>query len=276
MHLIDIGANLTHESFAEDFEEVVERAVAAGLAHIMLTGTDLETSRAALDLARQRPGLFSSTVGLHPHVAAEADDATLEQLASLVAADEVVAIGETGLDYFRNFSPKEDQLRVFEALLELAVSSGKPLFLHQREAHEDFLPLLRRFRERIAGGVVHCFTDSRQALEDYLELDMYIGITGWICDERRGQDLQDSVQLIPDDRLLIETDAPYLLPRTLRPKPKSRRNEPAWLTAVLEKVADCRQQSVEELAELTTRNAVALFGLAGWRLVDGLAVNESA
>lgn len=262
MQLVDIGANLTHESFAEDFEEVLQRAVAAGLAHIMLTGTDLATSQAALALARQRPALFSSTVGLHPHVAAEADDDLLGQLASLAGEDQVVAIGETGLDYFRNFSPKPDQLRVFEALLELAVSSGKPMFLHQRDAHEDFLPLLRRYRERISGGVVHCFTDSRQALEDYLELDMYVGITGWICDERRGQDLQDSVSLIPDDRLLLETDAPYLLPRTLRPRPRSRRNEPAYLTAVLEQVAACRQQSAAEIARLTRDNAIRLFGLA--------------
>ena len=261
MHLVDIGANLTHESFQHDFEEVLANARQAGLAHIMLTGTDLATSQAAQLMAEQRPELFSSTVGFHPHIAAEADEAALDEAAALTALPQVVAVGETGLDYHRNFSPAADQLRVFEHHLRLAAATGKPLFLHQREAHSDFLPLLKRYRGEVSGGVVHCFTDTEAALRDYLELDMYIGITGWICDERRGQDLQAMVGLIPDERLLIETDAPYLLPRTLRPKPRTRRNEPKYLPAVLDMVAQCREQTVEEVAALTSANARRLFGL---------------
>ena len=143
----------------------------------------------------------------------------------------------------------------------LAAELGKPLFLHQRDAHPEFLTLLRRYREQIAGGVVHCFTDSRQALEDYLAMDMYIGITGWLCDERRGMDLQAMVGLIPPDRLLIETDAPYLLPRTLSPKPKNRRNEPRHLVEILKILASCCDRPQEQVAIETSDNARRLFSL---------------
>lgn len=261
MQLIDIGANLTHESFQHDYEEVLSAAAAAGVGHIMLTGTDLDNSRAALGLAQARPGMLSATVGFHPHVAASVSDEEFAAAAELAEDSHVVAVGETGLDFNRNFSPADAQLRVFEQHLELACALQKPLFLHQRDAHAEFLPLLQRYRERIVGGVVHCFTDTEAALRDYLELDMYIGITGWICDERRGQDLQKSVALIPDERLLIETDAPYLLPRNIRPRPKSRRNEPRYLPQVLAQIAECRNQAPETLARLTTDNARRLFNL---------------
>ncbi len=263
MNLIDIGANLTHESFQHDYPEVLAAAREAGLAHIMLTGTDLASSEAARALALEEPDFLSSTVGFHPHIAADVTDQDLASAAELTLADKVVAVGETGLDFNRNFSPADAQQRVFEQHLELAAATGKPLFLHQRDAHEAFLPLLSKYRPKVSGGVVHCFTDTETALRDYLELDMYIGITGWVCDERRGKDLQEIVSLIPDDRLLIETDAPYLLPRSLRPKPKSRRNVPAYLPEVLRTLAHCRDQQVEELALRTTENARRLFALPG-------------
>lgn len=259
MELIDIGANLTHESFQHDFEDVIETSQEAGIVHIILTGTDLPTSEAARNMAQERPGFFSSTAGFHPHVAKDVSASDLEAQAQLAQEPEVVAVGETGLDYNRNFSPAADQIRVFEQQLELAVSTGKPVFLHQRDAHEDFFQLLKKYRPHLSGGVVHCFTDSERALRDYLELDMYIGITGWICDERRGQELQGLVKLIPDDRLLIETDAPYLLPRSLQPKPKSRRNEPRFLTEVLRVIAECRGQAESELARQSCRNSRDLF-----------------
>lgn len=263
MQLVDIGANLTHESFQHDYHAVLDAARAAQVGHIILTGTDLASSTAAAQLAAADPALLSSTVGFHPHIAESVTDDELTQAAELATQPGIVAVGETGLDFNRNFSPVEDQLRIFEQHLELAVALQKPLFLHQRDAHEQFLPLLKRYRDRLAGGVVHCFTDSEQALRDYLDLDMYIGITGWVCDERRGQNLQQIVHLIPDQRLLIETDAPYLLPRTLRPRPKSRRNEPRYLPAVLTTLARCRTQSETELAALTTANARRLFALPG-------------
>jgi len=263
MQLVDIGANLTHESFSHDFEEVLGSAVDVGLVHMMLTGTDLHSSQAARLLAEQRPGLLSSTVGVHPHHARAVSDQDMHSAAELAQETKVVAIGETGLDFNRNFSPAADQLRIFQQHLELAVDCQKPLFLHQRDAHQDFLPLLQKYRSRISGGVVHCFTDNEQALQDYIELDMYIGITGWVCDERRGKELQRLVSQIPDERLLIESDAPYLLPRTLRPRPKTRRNEPRYLPAVLGQLALSRDQSEQHLAAVTTANARRLFQLPG-------------
>jgi len=261
MQLVDIGANLTHESFQHDYQEVLDKACSVGVAHIILTGTDLASSEAALLLSEEDPSRLSATVGFHPHIAESVSATEFSQAAKLAQRDMVVAVGETGLDFNRNFSPAEAQLKVFEQHLQLACELNKPLFLHQRDAHEQFLPLLKKYRGDFPGGVVHCFTDTESAMADYLELDMYIGITGWVCDERRGLGLQQIVKHIPDDRLLIETDAPYLLPRTLQPKPKSRRNEPQYLPAVLHTLADCRQQDPEALANLTTSNARRLFGL---------------
>lgn len=261
MELIDIGANLTHESFASDFDQVIKEARDANISHIMLTGTDLETSIAAQKLSSSNPAMHSSTAGFHPHVASKCDESAFAEISRLCGSSNVVAVGETGLDYNRNFSSKSDQLDVFEKHLELAADLHKPMFLHQREAHDDFYQLLRKYRDKLAGGVVHCFTDSEAALKDYLSLDMYIGVTGWICDERRGMDLQRIAPMIPLDRLLIETDAPYLLPRNLSSKPKNRRNEPKYLTAVLEKIAECYQIAPKEIAEATTNNARRLFNL---------------
>ena len=173
----------------------------------------------------------------------------------------MVAVGETGLDYNRNYSPRKDQLKVFEQHLEIATELAKPVFLHQRDAHEDFIDLLKKYRPKLCGGVVHCFTDNGKALEDYLELDMYIGITGWVCDQRRGQSLQQLVSRIPPERLLVETDAPYLLPRSLRPKPKSRRNEPRFLGEVIRVIAEHTGRDMEQLAAETSHNAIELFSL---------------
>lgn len=262
MELVDIGANLTHESFESDFDEVVVAAQEANVAHIMLTGTDLESSLKAEQLASKSPQLHSSTAGFHPHVANTLSDNTFAAIAQIAAKPQVVAIGETGLDFNRNFSSKADQIRAFEQHLELASDLQKPLFLHQREAHADFYPLLSKSRPNIVGGVVHCFTDNEQALNDYLEMDMHIGITGWVCDERRGLELQRLVPKIPLNRLLIETDAPYLLPRNIRPRPKHRRNEPKHLAAVLEKIAQLYQLPAKEIAERTTHNARELFNLS--------------
>ena len=261
MELIDIGANLTHQSFEHDFDEVVAAATEAGVVRIILTGTDLDSSTAARCMAERNPAFFSSTVGFHPHIAQSVNEDAMTQARKLAADKHVVAVGETGLDFNRNYSPPERQLTVFEQQLQLAVELRKPLFLHQRDAHGAFLPLLRKYRPDLAGGVVHCFTDTEEALMDYLELDMHIGITGWICDERRGASLQSMVAKIPLDRLLVETDAPYLLPRSLSPKPKSRRNEPKHLLEVVNTIALHSERDAAEVAAASTANAVRLFGL---------------
>jgi TatD DNase family protein len=171
-----------------------------------------------------------------------------------------VAIGECGLDYNRNYSPHPAQEKWFVAQLELAAELGKPLFLHSRDAHPRFAEILRNLR--VGKAVAHCFTGEGPELRAYLELGLYIGITGWICDERRGAHLRPLVKEIPADRLLVETDAPYLTPRDLRPQPKARRNEPAFLPHILRAVAQARGEAPEALAAQTTRNARALFGLA--------------
>ncbi|MEP6897192.1 MAG: TatD family hydrolase, partial [Rhodanobacter sp.] len=174
----------------------------------------------------------------------------------------VRAIGETGLDFNRNYSPREVQLGVFERQLQIAVDLQLPLFLHQRDAHEDFVALLRRYRDKVPGAVVHCFTDTGAALRDYLALDCHIGITGWICDERRGTHLRELVREIPSNRLMLETDAPYLLPRTVRPPPAHRRNEPMYLRHICEEVARDRGETTEVTAANSTATAEAFFGLA--------------
>lgn len=261
MKLVDIGANLTHQSFRGDLEEVIADAKAAGLVHIIITGADLESSQAACELASSKNSFFSSTAGFHPHVAASCSDQAFQQITRLARQAQVVAVGETGLDFNRNYSPPDAQIETYERHLLLAIELEKPLFLHQRDAHDEFFNLLKKYRAEIVGGVVHCFTDSESALEDYLELDMYIGITAWICDEKRGKLLQRLVSQIPPERLLIETDAPYLLPKTLKPKPKTRRNEPKHLTEVLRCVAEHTGRSQIQLAEDTARNAALLFKL---------------
>lgn len=259
--LIDIGANLTHESFAHDFDAVLARARARDVARMVVTGASRDGSRGALVLARAHPGVLYATAGVHPHHAVDYDEATDALLRELATHPEVRAVGEAGLDYHRNYSPHDVQREVFERQLRIAAELGKPLFLHQRDAHEDFIALLRRYRDRVPAAVVHCFTDTDEALRDYLALDCHIGITGWICDERRGLHLRELVKAIPAGRLMIETDAPYLLPRTVRPQPSHRRNEPMYLRHIAEEIARDRGESLETLAAHTTATAVAFFGL---------------
>jgi TatD DNase family protein len=261
MRLIDIGANLAHDSFDSDRDEVIDRASAAGIDRLILTGSSEASNQAACELALERPGQLYSTAGVHPHHASDYSDSSHEAIRGLLAREPVVAVGECGLDYFRNFSPREAQRDAFERQLSLAVDSGLPVFLHQRDAHADFVEILRPVLPSLSRAVAHCFTGQRDELRELLDLGLYIGITGWICDERRGHHLKDIVGMIPDDRLMIETDAPYLLPRSLVPKPKSRRNEPVYLREVLRVVAEARGQSEEEVAAATTRTAEQFFGL---------------
>lgn len=261
MELIDIGANLTHRSFRHDLDEVLTRAGSAGVTRMVVTGTDRQESLAGQALASQHPGRLYSTAGVHPHQASEWSEDTGRELAELAAAPEVVAVGETGLDFYRDYSPRPAQEVVFEAQLELAVDLGLPVFMHEREAHRRFAAILSRYRDRLSRAVLHCFTGSKEELAACLDLDLHVGITGWICDERRGLHLRDLVPKIPPDRLMLETDAPYILPRTIRPRPKERRNEPAFLTHVLATVADAQGMPPEAVAEQTTQTARAFFDI---------------
>jgi TatD DNase family protein len=261
LDVVDIGANLTHESFDADRDEVLLRAATAGVARIVVTGTSVTNSVQAAALCEAKPGRLFATAGVHPHHAADYDAHTTTALRGLLRNPAFVAVGECGLDYFRDYSPRAAQRQAFAAQLELAAATRKPVFLHQRDAHDDFLALLTPMRPRLVGGVAHCFTGGPNELSAYLELGLYVGVTGWVCDERRGAQLRSAVPGIPLDRLLLETDAPYLLPRDLVPKPPHRRNEPQFLMQVLERVATILRQPADVVARATTANAERLFGL---------------
>lgn len=223
---------------------------------MVVTGTTVAESRHAVEIAEAHD--LYATVGVHPHHARDCDASTLDSLKELASHPRVVAIGECGLDFNRNYSPHPDQEKWFIAQAELALSLDKPLFLHSRDAHPRFSRIVSSFKPRKA--VAHCFTGEREELHAYLDLGLYIGITGWICDERRGRHLVELARDIPRDRLLLETDSPYLTPRDLHPQPKARRNEPAFLPHIARAVAKARGRPVEEVAAETTRNAAALFG----------------
>jgi TatD DNase family protein len=258
--LIDIGVNLAHDSYDADRAAVLSRARAAGVVQLIVTGSSLASTARALELARAHPGELFATAGVHPHHATEVGADAWDALAALAGAREVVAIGECGLDYFRNYSPPAAQQAVFHRQLELARTLRKPVFLHQRDAHADFLAILREHGAPWR-GVAHCFTGDAEVLRAYLELGLAIGITGWINDERRGRHLLALVPQIPASRLLLETDGPYLLPRDLQPKPASRRNEPAYLPHIARTVARARAEPPGALARSSTQAARALFGL---------------
>lgn len=261
MELFDIGANLTHESFAADLEAVLQRAIDAGVVRMVVTGADENGSREALALAERFPGHLRATAGVHPHVASAASESVIDNLRALASRDAVVAVGEAGLDFNRDFSPRDVQRDLFERQLELAIELGMPVFAHERDAHGAFVEILRPLRDRLGAIVVHCFTGTAEELDAYLDLDCHIGITGWICDERRGHHMHDFIDRIPADRLMIETDSPYLLPRDLKPRPKSRRNEPSFLPHILARLASIRGDTPERLAESTTATANNFFGL---------------
>jgi TatD DNase family protein len=257
MDLVDIGANLTHPAFSSDVAEVVQRAREAGVTRIVVTGTAVDESMAAIRVAEQFD--FHATAGVHPHHARDCGAQTIPALRELAKHPRNIAIGECGLDFNRNYSPHPDQERWFVAQLELGLELGKPLFLHSRDAHPRFAEILKHHKVRNA--VAHCFTGEKAELHAYLDLGLYIGITGWICDERRGRHLVELVRDIPRDRLLLETDSPYLTPRDLKPQPKARRNEPAFLPHIAQAVARSLGRPFEEVAAETTRNAQALFNL---------------
>jgi len=261
VRLIDIGVNLAHDSFDHDRDEVLARARATGVGTMVVTGSCRESSQRARQLSHEYPGVLFATAGVHPHHARDFGSDDHEWIRELAADPVVTAIGECGLDFFRNFSPPADQESAFHQQLALAGELEMPVFLHQRDAHERFCAILREHIEGIPRGVAHCFTGDRRELDDYLSLGLSIGITGWICDERRGGHLKSLIGHIPPDRLMLETDAPYLLPRDLNPKPPTRRNEPCHLAHILGVVAAAADRDPDLLAAETSANARLFFGL---------------
>ncbi|TMM45705.1 TatD family hydrolase [Colwellia ponticola] len=264
--LIDVGVNLTSQRFDKDREAVLCRAQNSALSALLITGTSVEESQKALLLCEQYqanfPGFLYSTAGVHPHDADHVSSDYIEQLKQLAQHDYVKAIGECGLDFNRNFSTPAQQQRVFSEQVALAAELNMPLFLHQRDAFNPWFATLKPYLDKIPAMVAHCFTGSKDELSQCIAADMYIGITGWLCDERRGQALRDIVSLIPLNRLLIETDAPYLTPRTIRPKPKSSRNEPSYLPFIVKEIASITGVDPTEIAWQTSSNAAKVFNFS--------------
>ena len=261
MRLIDIGANLTHASFKHDLQQVLDDAENAGVQKIIVTGASDAGNREVQQLIEQYPQQLFATAGVHPHHAGDYTDESDALIRGLVEGGKVVAVGECGLDYNRNYSPHPAQRQVFEAQLTIAAENHMPVFMHLRDAYEEFVEILSDYRADLPAVVAHCFTGTEKELDGLLTMDCHIGITGWICDERRGHHLREFVHKIPADRLMLETDAPYLLPRDLKPKPKDRRNVPAYLPHILEAVANAVGKSAQQLAEETTATAKAFFNL---------------
>ena len=260
--MFDIGVNLTSTQFAKDREHVVKRARQVGVNGLLITGTNALDSQQAHSLAQKHSGYCWSTAGVHPHHASEWSAETRATLQRLADMPHVVAIGECGLDFNRNFSDPEQQAYAFEAQLALAAELEMPVFLHCREAHSRFISILQPWLAKLPAAVLHCFTGTRDELAECLALGLSIGITGWVCDERRGVELRELMPLIPAERLLLETDAPWLLPRDMRPRPPSRRNEPCFLPHIVEQVALLRGDDPQTLGEQTAANARRIFRLS--------------
>lgn len=261
MEFIDIGANLTHSAFRPDLAEVLAQAWGAGVGQIIVTGTDHAANRAAQALAREYPRRLYATAGAHPHYAEAYTDADEAFIRESAAAGRVVAVGECGLDYYRDVAPRPAQQAAFERQLQIAADCDMPVFLHMRAAYADFIAILKNHRQRLPGAVAHCFTGNAHELTGLLALDCHIGLTGWICDERRGRHLHGLVGDIPADRLMLETDAPWLLPRDLRPPPRDRRNVPAYLPHIAAVVATAAGKPVAQVAGETTATARRFFRL---------------
>ena len=265
--MIDIGVNLLHPQLAADRDAVIARARAAGVTQMLVTATDLDTAAAAIALCEETD--LYCTAGVHPHHAAAAPENLTDRLTELAGSCRVKAIGETGLDFFRNFSPPDVQRHVFHTQLEAARRIGLPVFVHDRDSDGAVFEALRGMADALPGVVVHCFTSDARDLERYLTLGCYIGITGWITEKKRGAGLARAVTGLPLDRLLIETDAPFLRPHNVpadwhtrhAPGASRRRNEPALLPWVARGVAEAMGVPVEEVIAHSTANARKLFGL---------------
>ena len=257
--MIDIGVNFTNSRFDKDRSLVIERAGAKQVTGMLVTGTSVAESQKALALCKQYPTFLHCTAGVHPHDADNVSVNFIEELIELSQSTHVKAIGECGLDFNRNFSTPENQLHVFKQQVTLASQLSLPLFLHQRDAFEQWFSVLRPFLDKVPAMVSHCFTGNKNELMQCLDAGMYIGITGWLCDERRGQELQDIVRHIPLSQLMIETDAPYLTPRNIKPRPKSSRNEPCYLPVIVKKLAELTEYSEEEIKRQTKLNTEKVF-----------------
>ncbi|TDO96779.1 TatD family hydrolase [Marinomonas balearica] len=255
--MIDIGVNLNHPQYIDDLDQFQTDLISHNIQGAICIASDLNETKLISQVTNSHSNLWM-TAGCHPHQAKTWNQDSEKELEPYLSR--AIAIGETGLDYNRNFSTPEQQREAFQAQIHLANIHSKPLYLHERDAHEDMVTILRGLKSTTTQGVLHCFTGNISELKTYLDLGLYIGVTGWLLDERRGEDLKDAVKYIPDDRLLIETDAPYLVPRNIRPRPK--KNHPKYLPYIAQELANIRSVDIGLISKLTTDNTKKLFGIS--------------
>ncbi|KVX00173.1 TatD family hydrolase [Shewanella frigidimarina] len=258
---IDIAVNLLSDRLKHDIDTIINDAAKHHVSPLIVIGSDLDESSDSISICQQYPQLLYCTTGVHPHHASSWDPQSKARLTQLAKQETVVAIGECGLDYNRDFSPRPAQRKAFSAQLEIACELNMPVLMHCREAHNDFIAIVKEYRAQLPNALLHCFTGNKDELFECLAADLYIGITGWVCDERRGQELAQLVPLIPSNRIMAETDSPYLLPRSMRPKPKSSKNLPQYLPYIVEYMANLRQQSPQSLAQECYKNSCDFFQL---------------
>ena len=260
MHEIaDIACNFTSERFDNDLDEVINQAIVNNITKFGLICSRLSDIDKLLEIYNRYSKDMFFTIGVHPHHANEINEEYLEKLKEVINNNNPHAIGETGLDFFRNLSTYEEQIFAFEEQIKIAIDTNKPLFLHQRDSHDDFIKILRKYSSDINKSVVHCFTGTKEQLNDYLELDCYIGVTGWICDAKRNVELRKTIKNIPLERLMIETDCPYLIPKNLEEKPKNNRNEPTYLNHIANEVAALMKKDINDIREKTYKTSLSFF-----------------
>ena len=257
----DIALNLASDRYAGERDKIIADAITHKVDYFNIVCSSVNELDFVKDLNDRYRQNSCFTLGGHPHNANELNGDTLNSLKDSIMIHQPSAVGETGLDFFRNLSSFEDQLNAFEQQIMISIENNLPLFLHQREAHDDFIEVIDKYISDIPRGVVHCFTGTQSQLDDYLERDLYIGLTGWICDERRNKDLRESIKNIPIDKLMIETDAPYLIPRNLEMKPKSNRNEPQFLPHIANEVTALMNIDLNEFNKQVLKNSKSFFGI---------------
>lgn len=260
--MIDIGINFFKDHFKHDRDGIIKDAIAKGVKQIILTGTNIENSLDADKFASKYPGVIFSTAGIHPHRAISFNDKSIDILKTLLAKEHVVSVGECGLDFNRDLSPRHIQEKVYDTQLQLAIEVQKPLFLHERDAFKRFVDITKQYLGKLPNGVIHCFTGTTEEAKAYLDMGFYIGITGSISDKRFPQ-LMEVAKYIPMDRLMIETDAPYMMPRNM---PRSeikidRRNEPAYLPWVAKSIAEAKGMTLNQIDEGTTETTKSFFNI---------------
>ncbi|WP_449399670.1 TatD family hydrolase [Chryseobacterium wanjuense] len=248
---IDIGINLTNKQFHNEHEEIINRALDNGVEQMILMGTSIRASKESAKITEDYPEILFSTAGIHPHDAKSFNNESSNELRKLLKLDHVISVGECGLDFDRDFSPRPIQEKCYRAQLELAIEVDKPLFLHERSAFKRFNEITDEYASKLPKAVVHCFTGSLSEAKIYLEKGFYLGFTGAISDERRFKHLEEVIKYVPLDRMMIETDAPFMLPKNI-PRMQNRRNEPSFLPYVAQTIAGLKKISISKVAEETT------------------------